>query len=86
MAGFLAADYTPPPAFLKIEPMERKLLIVSMTFNPQSGNFFIDFAEPDKYIVSVRVSENVANCIARDLKIKINGYEGKGTQSTAATA
>ena len=44
---------------------------IAVTYNKESGNYFIDFWQDGKYIVSCKVSYNVANGIARDLGIKI---------------
>lgn len=51
--------------------MNEAKFIVSVKHNPHSGSFFIDFNTEEKYIVSVKVSEKVAECIARDLGLKI---------------
>lgn len=51
--------------------MERKNLIVAIQYAQHSGNFFIDFSNEEHYIVSVKVSQVVAELLAKQLGLKI---------------
>ena len=66
-------------AHLKANIMSTKVderqLTVKLSYNESSGNFFIDLWEAEtndpKYIVSVKISENVARSISNETGIKI---------------
>lgn len=55
--------------------VDERELTVKLSYNEANGNFFIDFweakKEDPKYIVSVKISENVAMSISNDTGIKI---------------
>jgi hypothetical protein len=55
--------------------VDERLLTVKLSYNEASGNFFIDLWEANtedrKYIVSAKISENVAKGISIDTGIKI---------------
>lgn len=49
---------------------ERKLT-VKLSYNENPLRFFIDFWDCEKYIVSVKVSQNEAEAMGKELGIKI---------------
>ena len=51
--------------------MESKNLIVAIKHAPHTGNFFIDFSNEAGYIVSVKISQGVAESISKELGLKI---------------
>lgn len=55
--------------------VNERQLTVKLSYNEASGNFFIDLWEAEteqpKYIVSVKISENVAMAISNDTGVKI---------------
>lgn len=53
------------------DKVEQKDYTVKVSHNPHSGNFFIDLWEGEKYVVSVKVAEGVAEGISRNTGIKI---------------
>jgi hypothetical protein len=48
-----------------------KQLTVKLSYNENPTRFFIDFWDGEKYIVSVRTSQNEAEALSRELGIKI---------------
>ena len=46
-------------------------MTVKIGYSKMSENFFIDLWDGDKYVVSVKVSEKVAENISRETGIKI---------------
>lgn len=51
--------------------MENKNLIVGIGHNPASGNFFIDFSNENGVIISVKISQGIAESLSRELGLKI---------------
>lgn len=51
--------------------MESKSLIVAIKHAPHTGNFFIDLSNEGGYIVSVKITQNVAESLAKELGLKI---------------
>lgn len=51
--------------------MNEKKLTVKISYAPASGNFFVDLWEGDKYLVSVKLTEQQAANISRDTGIRI---------------
>jgi hypothetical protein len=51
--------------------MEQESFIISISFNPYSGHFFIDFKTEDKYLISQKVTEGQAKGLAKALGLKI---------------
>ena len=51
--------------------MEEKNLIVAIKHSPHSGNFFIDLSNEFGYIVSVKISQVVAESLSKELGLKI---------------
>ena len=51
--------------------MESKNLIVAIKHAPHSGNFFIDLSNETGYVVSVKISQGVAESLSKELGLKI---------------
>lgn len=51
--------------------MESKKLIVAIKHAPHTGNFFIDLSNEEVYIVSVKITQAVAENLAKELGLKI---------------
>lgn len=51
--------------------MENKNLIVAIKHAPHTGNFFIDLSNEDGYIVSVKITQGIAESLAKELGLKI---------------
>lgn len=54
-----------------MDKVESKDLEIKMSHSNTSGNFFVDFWDGDKYIVSIKLTENQAINISNNLGIKI---------------
>lgn len=53
------------------EKMDDKQFTVKLSYAENPTRFFIDFWEGTKYIVSVKISQNEAEAMRRELGIKI---------------
>ncbi len=53
------------------EKQEQKTLKVELKHNPCSKKFFVDLSNENGYVVSILITEGVANGLSRDLNIKI---------------
>ena len=51
--------------------MESKNLIVAIKYAPHTGNFFIDLSNEDGYIVSVKITQGIAENLAKEIGLKI---------------
>jgi len=50
---------------------ENKFFIVEIKHAPHTGNFFIDLSNEEGYIVSVKITQGIAENLAKELDLKI---------------
>jgi hypothetical protein len=59
---------------LEVEPVsiaETQSFIVTLKYTPQSDHHFIEFSNENGVVISVLISEGVANGLSRSMNLKI---------------